>query len=497
MNHSPLPAIRLLAIGLVFWSASDNVQAADAGAPASPKCEGAALAAASAPTPADPYPLMAAGWGPELGSGYLASRWAEDWRGMVAASRAPALKGLAFGDRALLTLSGEMRLRHDVVRNGQLKQGNDYTQELLRTVLGADLHIGPVVRLYGEVASGQVAGRRESATANFRNTASLQQLFIEGRRYAGATMFGAMLGRQEFSDGPRQLISLSDGPNIHRSWNGIRVYLHEPRFRVGAFDFRVTRFKGGGFDESINHAERIEGINGSLILTDEGGPNTYLEPFWIRSRNASFSVGGRTGPDARDTIGARLWGRKDGLRFDLTAARQTGRFAGRPIEAWGVFAVTSLSLSERGAKPRLTFRLDAASGGNSYGSGTVKAFNQLYASSSYLGEGQFLSLANLVMASPGISWSPTPGATLSLEYGLARRLAAADVAYAGGMRPYAGTLAVPGRDIGRMFRMAGNWALGSNVTLFYNVERFRTGEVLRLAKVPSGSYAYLGATYRY
>jgi len=90
-------------------------------------------------------------------------------------------------------------------------------------VLGADLRLSPILRFYGELGTGQVDGRRDAAKANFQNDLSLQQLFLDARGYAGSTLVGAMLGRQEFFDGPRQLISVSDGPNLHRSWNGVRL----------------------------------------------------------------------------------------------------------------------------------------------------------------------------------------------------------------------------------------------------------------------------------
>lgn len=131
-----------------------------------------------------------------------------------------------------------------------------------------------------------------------------------------------------------------------------------------------------------------------------------------------------------------------------------------------------------------------ASGGGAYGTGTVKGFNQLYASSNYLGEGQFLSLSNLLMTAPGISVSPTPRTKLSIEYGFARRLNENDAAYAG-------TQGVPGHEIGGLFRLVGTWSVGKHLTLFFNYEHLAAGEVLKQARLPSGSYGYVGATFRY
>ena len=442
--------------------------------------------------------LMAAGWGPELGNGLLASRWAEDWTGMRTAGRAPSLKAMPLGGQTFLTLSAEARFRYSASDNAQLARGSEVAQGQFRGIVGADLRVNPHLRVYGEIGTGQVDSGRDAATANFQNDVALQQLFVEIRGHVGAALVGAMIGRQEFSDGPRQLISLSDGPNLHRTWNGVRLYAHGARSRIGVFELRATQLGRGGFDEGIRHGERLRGINASLIVSQGEGPDTYLEPFWIHSENPGFRSAGRVGHDERDTVGLRLWGRRGALRFDWTLARQTGRYDGdRPIDAWGLFAVQSVALSDEGWKPRLTSHIDIASGGGAYGPGPLEDFNPLYASSNYLGEGLFLSLSNLVMISPGISVSPTPKTTVSLEYGFARRLEEGDAAYAGGVRAYPGTQDVSGHEIGGLLRVVANWTASEHLTVSFNYEHFAAGDVLKRAGLPSGHAGYLSASWRY
>jgi hypothetical protein len=455
-----------------------------------------ALLSKTTPTPADPYPLSAAGWGPELADGLLASRWAEDWTGMRAAGHAPPLKAMPIGKEASLTLSAEARLRYDSFNNAQLVRGDDYQQGLLRGVVGADLRLNPHVRVYSEVGTGQVKGRRAAANANLQNDAALQQFFLDVRADVGTTLLGAMLGRQEFADGPRQLLSLSDGPNLHRSWNGVRLYGHGQKARVGAYDLRVTRLERGSFDEAVNDAERIRGLNASFVVSPDSGPNTYLEPFWIHSENPNLRSGGQSGLDERDTLGGRLWGRQGRFRFDWTLAHQSGQFIERDVDAWGLFAVQSWALAEQGWQPRLTAHIDMASGG-AYGGATQRGFNQLYASSNYLGEGRFLSLSNLLMIAPGVAISPTATTNLAAEYGFARRLDENDAAYAGGMRAYAGSQNVQGKQIGDLLRVVGTWSASEHLSLLFNYEHLTAGEVLKQVHLPSGSYANIGATYRY
>lgn len=422
------------------------------------------------------------------------------WAAMVPGQSAMAGtsdKAMPLGSDATLTLNAEARLRADAFDNAQLARGNDYGQGLFRGIFGADLRLSPAIRVHGEMATGQVAGRRASASANFQNDATVQQLFVDARGHAGSILLGVMAGRQEFADGPRQLISPGDGPNIHRSWNGVRLYAQGRSFRLGAFDLRATRPGRGVFDDGIRGGERLQGITASLSILSGDKTATTLDPFWIHSENPGFRSGGHAGLDARDSLGLRLRRRAGALELDWTLAYQTGRFMDRDAEAWGFFAVQSLALSGAGWKPRLTGRVDVASGGGAYGGGTLRSFNPLYASSNYLGEGRFLSLSNLLMVTPGLAVSPTSSTTLSVDYGFARRLVGGDAAYAGGMRPYAGTQAMPGHDIGRLLRLSGTWAVSDHLTLFANWEQFAAGDLLRRAGVSSGRYGQIGATLRY
>lgn len=487
----------ILRLVLVPLSAAIAVHAVRADAAGSTKRKGESQPGATTPTPADPYPLTAAGWGPELGNGLMASRWAEDWSVMAASRRAPAGKALPVGKSARLTLSSEIRLRSTASDNAQLIDGNDLNQNQMRVVLGADLVLNPSLRIYGEVGAGHVDNRRDRSAANFENDIALQQIFVDARGHVGDTLMGAMFGRQEFSDGPRQLVSLSDGPNLHRTWNGMRLYMHGSRVRLGAFDLRATRLGRGGFDERVNSGEALQGVNASLVVS-EGSSHTYLDSFWMRSRNDAYRVAGRTGQDRRGTYGARLWGRRGALRFDWTAVRQTGWTGdGRPVDAWAMFAVQSLALSDAGWKPGLTSHVDVAPGGGTYGTGTVRDFNPLYASSNYLGEGQFLGLTNLLMVALGITLSPTAQTSLALEYGHARRLDERDAVYAGGARAYAGTPSVAGHHIGSLARLMGTWSVNRNLAFRVNAEHLAAGGALRRTGLSSGTYTYLDAVFRH
>lgn len=65
------------------------------------------------------------------------------------------------------------------------------------------------------------------------------------------------------------------------------------------------------------------------------------------------------------------------------------------------------------------------------------------------------------------------------------------------MRAYPGTQNVPGHDVGGLLRIAASWQLTEHFTAFLDYEHLARGAVLKRADLPSGSYAYIGATFRY
>ena len=358
---------------------------------------------------------------------------------------------------------------------------------LTRGVIGGELGAASGVRAYGEVASGDVSAGRTGAAPNQRNALSLQQLWLEVPVPVATGHVTARLGRQEFDDGPRQLISVSDGPNLHRTWNGLRLAIGEPGLKLGAFAFRATQPGRHGFDERVSRTERLAGMTAAFTFPHAGG-SLDVDPFWFRTQKPGAT---------RDTLGARVSGRRGGLVFDWCAAAQSGHTADRDVDAWAIFGSQSLELSDRGWKPRAGVRLDVASGEGADRARTSGRFDPLYASSSYLGEGLFLSASNLLMVSPGVSFSPTARVKLAMDCGFVQRLDVHDSAFAGQLRAYPGTNAVDGRAIGRLLRVACQWSVSPRMTVGFDCEHLARGEVLRRAGLGSRSYAHGSVSLRY
>ena len=86
---------------------------------------------------------------------------------------------------------------------------------------------------------------------------------------------------------------------------------------------------------------------------------------------------------------------------------------------------------------------------------------------------------------------------MSLEYGLAWRMSAADPVRASGMRAYATTRDVVGHRIGSITRLSASRIVCGRSKLFLAYELLASVPVFHRAHIPSGQYAIIGTTVRY
>ena len=453
----------------------------------------------------DPYPIQAAGWGTASGN-IFASRWVEDWRALKAAGKAPPLKAIPIiGDDIYLTLNGEFRLRSHSYDNGLAKPGNDYHEFTDRAELGADLHIGEHFRVYGELDHGDTDGvgspSVNALVGVYKNRISLNQIFGEARDEIGNVLIGAIGGRFEFNDGPKQLISLNNGPNVRLTWNGAQVYMHTDRFRVGLFSGKPTLENFYGFDEIVNPAIKLQAVTvGVAVTKPTANSNLFFDPAYYNLRNDTGRAGASVGFDRRDTYGARLWGKNGRWVFDWMAYRQTGDHLGRSIEAWMASFDQNYALSTTGWKPRVGLRIDLASGGNAYNkTGTIHDFNPIYQGTSYLSEGHLIGYSNLVMISPNVSIAPLKTVRIDAEYDAVRKMDKNDAFYEFGQPPipYAGTQNIRSRDVGGYGRLVVNWNVTPNINLLVEGDHLSAGKVLTRAKLGSANYGMLSLDFRY
>jgi Alginate export len=302
------------------------------------------------------YPQAAAGDG-ATSNGYNLSRWAEDW----SALRDPArrrdwidrLKFLPLDDDGdvYVTLSGEARARVNHTTNPNLRESRAQRQDIRRLVVGADVHVGPHLRGFVEVAHGGISGVALGVpAATLRNDLVMQQAFAEVDATVAGADVGVRYGRQEFTDGPNLLVSQRDNNTIRYTLNGWRAWARTSKARIDLFDLKPTQYGDlGADDDVIDPARRFSGMTLGLVVpkTWLGGSKLYFDPFLWRRRNAVGAWGGRIGPAKRYYAGARLWGDVGRWTIDWSANHQWGYYIDQDIDAWQVLMAQTYRLGRR------------------------------------------------------------------------------------------------------------------------------------------------------
>jgi len=452
----------------------------------------------------DPYPVETAGWSKPRSTYFFDSRWQEDWSALRAQGKAPLFKAMPlFGDLASLTLSAEDRFRTHFYTNGQLAGGNNYTEVQNRTIVGADLHVTPFFRVYAEFGHGDLNedGNPEvqSVTAKQTNDLALQQLFGEANYHNDKFLVGVMAGRMEWTDAPAQLVSVGNGPNLHATWNGYRLYAHTSRFRLGYFSAYPTVYNlGGTFNQTVFHGESLSALTAGAVLLNKGSrSNLTLTGMYINNYNAKSSQGGTTGPDHRYTYGGWLTGRLGRYTIDWMAYRQTGNHIGRPVEAYLASLGQTAKLNLLGFPVDVGFRFDLATGGGGEKkTGKMSLFNPIYTDKGIYGESELFTYQNIILYAPNASIRITPKWRLNLEYDFVYRQNTKDAFYTPS-KAYANTQKFGGAYAGGQIRMNTYYDLTRNIFLRLEADKFTAGDFLHKAGFHNSFVIMPDITFRY
>ncbi|GBQ11040.1 alginate export family protein [Swaminathania salitolerans] len=382
-----------------------------------------------------------AGFGP-VGR-YGVAPWAEDWSFLrdVGHHDDPfdPLKYIRLNRRGdwWLTLSGETRLRNWWEEAPFLgTRGSPGSGRMtVRNLYGADLHLGPHLRLFGQLVNGNAGGWSGFGyNATYRKRLGLQQGFAELRGKLAGAKTGLLVGRQQFLDAPSYILYNRETPNVPRSWNGVRGYAIWPRIRIDLYDFVATDLRlNKAFHDRPDWSTRLHGLDitwapPSFALGRER-VSSYLDLFLIAFRlggtAAAQHVNGTTlaGTTARQDYGFRWYGGAPSFEFSVgglyqggsAQADRTGRT--RPVAAYAFNAIAGYRHTPSPLHPFLGLQADLYSGGSSRsGSGALGTYIAPFnPQTNYLDTTTYISPSNLVSLSPVIRLTPRKWLSLKLK----------------------------------------------------------------------------------
>jgi hypothetical protein len=354
-----------------------------------------------------------------------------------------------------LSLGGEWRIRGEYARNPDF--GLDVSEDralLQRILLHADLRLDPSTRVFVQLGSHVAVGRESGDGPTDEDGLDLAQAFVDLSDELGSGRLTVRVGRQETSLGSSRLVSVRESPNVRRAFDGVRAFWRSGDVSIDALYLRPVELERGVFDDRTAGSEAIYGVYLTAPLIPTAGANVDLYYLNYNRKRARFAQG--TASERRISLGARLFGKRHDLDWDIEAVYQFGSFGGVGIEAWTVASNVGFTFSTAPWQPRIGLKANVASGDKSRSDGVLGTFNPLFPRLPYFTEAGLVAPANIMDLHPTLSL--TPGGTLSVAFGLdiLWRHRRADALYAPPLVPV-NALATTDRFVGAQLEAALEW----------------------------------------
>lgn len=457
---------------------------------------------------------------------YGQARWAEDWSGLCNDPNKDKdwfnrLKYIALNDSGSIwiSFSGNERLRYvyDSKPFMGFTKKTDSNRLLLRSLYGADLHVGSHVRAYAELINAVAGGSNTFGyqTGFQRKRLDLQQGFLELKANLVGAKTGIMGGRQFFLDGPPSITSPRELTNVRQSWDGVRAYAFWKRFRVDLFDFWQTDLGDRhifGYGPSYN--ARLYGGYASLAMPEFNAlgkeSKIFVDAFFLgylyKGGLPTANIGGlQAGSSRRDNIGGRVSGNLGVINFDITGIYQGGEFRpaknigdSRPVNAFAINTLFSYTVNNVPGKLTLGLQSDYFSGGNYHKNhGSVGNFAVPYfPAANYLDMMLYLTSSNSISTGPLITYNPTKKSLIKLHAPVLWRANTNDTIYGTGFN-YPIRDNYSGGFIGAVPQLTLSYAIAPHLVWTNDFAGFIGSHSIRQAGAKNGSFVMESLDFRF
>ena len=398
-----------------------------------------------------------------------------------------------------LTFGGEVRIRPEGFRlhadPGQDGRSDNYVFQ--RYLFATDWHLGRRFRAFGEIQSGLINGKLASPRPTDKDVLSIHQAFFEyhSPKAAGRQLL-VRVGRQEMTIGSSRLISASQGLNVKRSFDGL-----VGGYRIGPWHFegglaRLVAVGSGAFDDASTSEQRFWGgsVLRRAVLFQGGAMSGY---YLGVDRRESLYVQG-IGPERRHTVGVKFAGVWKAFDFNYDLVGQWGTFAGAPVRAWAAAIENAIRVPSWPLRPRLTLRINSATGDRDPDDPRLDAFNPLFPGNSYSGLVGLLGPTNLTDVTPGVQLVFPHRVLLVIEAPTYFRSSVRDGVYNIELRPLPIPSSSPDRYVGTNPGFVVVWQATPHLNLTGVISRFLPGAAVEQSFIRHGFGFYSSSfTYRF
>jgi len=338
-----------------------------------------------------------------------------------------------------LIAHGEVRIRWEgrwgqlLGRGVEARSRDGYV--LTRVRIGLEGRPAPWMRIFVQGQDAQALGFQANPDPPIvEDTFDLRQAYVEvfDQKRQG---WGFQLGRQELRFGDERLVGVFDWGNTARSFDAVRVFYAQPRYRVDAFAASVVVIREGAFN-THRAGENLHGVYGSFRM----GSGTVGEGYWLwRTQPHVIGERGERGDADIFTLGTRWVGTLlPRLAYRVEVATQWGQWARDRIRAHAGHAQLQYQIGAAGLSPRVLLEYNQASGDRDPRDGRRQTFDQLYPTNhDKYGIADVVGWRNMRHLRLGLGLRLGPRAAAQVDYHTFWLISPRDALYAAGGAPIA------------------------------------------------------------
>lgn len=422
----------------------------------------------------------ARGRAPSERPAYEKIRYEEDWSRFRPdpASDDPTdrIKNVSLGSATSLSIGGQLRLRSEHYRQPEfgLEGASRHDLQLYRGHLHAELRSRGGFRTFIELGSAFAVGGELPERPIDEDRLWVRQAFWEAE--LANERLRVRLGRQEISLGSARLVALRDGPNVRRSFDGVRVAWRHARGEIEALAAAEVAATTGVLDDLADPTQLLWGVYTTTLLST--ARDVSLDAYYLGLRREGARFGDDEGLDLRHSLGSRLFGEIGPYDWNVEAIVQAGTFADRPTLAWTVATDQGLSTTWRGVSPRVGLRANATSGGAT-DPRRLGTFDPLFPNLAYFSQLTLITPQNHVDVHPRLTLDVLGKVELELAGDWFWRTSLQDTIYSPPGLPVGAVDDYAGRFVGTEVTAAVEASLGRHASLVGYFTRFWAGPAVR------------------
>jgi hypothetical protein len=387
---------------------------------------------------------------------------------------------LSAGGDVHLSIGGEVRERYEFTDDPAW--GDDPQDRrgvfLQRYILHGEMQAGERVRLFAQLFSALADGRAGGPSPVDENELKVENAFLDlmfplakDRRL---TVRG---GRQEAAYGSGRIVDVREGPNVRRTFDGGRLLLTLPAWRVDLLALRPAEDDPGVFGDGTDRTRALWGI----YAAGHPGrlPAGSLDLYYLGYRDEGGRFAQGTAEETRHSLGVRLWGEAGGWDWNGEALWQWGSFGRGEIRAWTVASLIGYTWHDAPLKPRAGLSANVASGDRDPDDPDLQTFNPLFPRGNYFSELALLGPRNFWNFAPSLVLHPADGVSLTTDLNFFWRLRTADGIYAPSGRLLRQGIGTDERFVGSTLSLTAEWQVNRHLALTAIYSHFFPGDFIR------------------